>query len=395
MPWKLTGKSEVRRGFIEACWERKLRFGEVCRCFGISRQCGYKWLRRAQESGWSTKVQLTERSHRTQAADRLQQRWGRRVLALRRQYRFAGADQLRWYLEQKYRLGPWPGVRTITRWLQAAGVTRRRRRRARPGPRIDRRRRVALQPNDVWTIDFKGWFYTRDGQRVLALTVRDGATGFLLLVRDMAGSAERHVRKVLIRLFRRYGLPRVIHSDNGPPFGGEGPRGWSALAAWWVRLGIDVEYGRPGRPQDNAAHEQMHKLLKEQTTKPAAPTRAAQQRRFDRWRIRYNHHRPHRTLGMHPPGSLYRPSPSQVQLQRWTYPAHYELKRTDPRGRIHWRHQPRQIGRAFARQIVALKRIGPDAVAVYFGVHLLGELHASDCTGIRAVRVRSHDRRGG
>ena len=395
MPWKFTGKREARRGFVEACWKRKTSFVEVCRSFGISRQCGYKWLRRAQAKGWSTKVQLADRSHRTGAADRLQQRWGRRVLALRRQHPFAGADQLRWYLEQEYPLGPWPGTRTITDWLQAAGLTRRRRRRARPGPQVDRRRRVALHSNDVWTIDFKGWFHTRDRQRVLALTVRDGATGFLLLVRDMEGTTDQHVRKVLIRLFRRYGLPRVIRSDNGPPFGGEGPRGWSSLAVWWVRLGIEVEYGRPGCPQDNAAHEQMHRVLKQQTAKPAAPTRAAQQRRFDRWRSKYNYHRPHRALGMRPPGSLYCPRPSQVQLQSWTYPADCDLKRTDSRGRIHWRNQPRQIGRAFARQIVALKSIGADAVAVYFGTHLLGELHASDCTGIRAARVHIQDRRGG
>ncbi len=340
-------------------------------------------------------MQLAERSHRTQVSARLRQRWSHRVLALRSHYRFAGADQLRWYLEQKYRLGPWPGVRTITRWLQAAGLTRRRRRRARPGPRVERQRRVARHANDVWTIDFKGWFYTRDRQRVFALTVRDSATGFVLLVRDLERPTERHVRKALIKLFRRYGLPRAIRSDNGPPFGGEGPRGWSSLAVWWVRLGIDVEYGRPGCPQDNAEHEQMHQVLQQQTAKPAAPTRAAQQRRFDRWRIRYNYHRPHQALGMRPPACFYRPSPRHVQWQRWTYSADCELKRTDPRGRIHWRNQPRQIGRAFARQIVALKRIDADVVAVYFGPHLLGELHATDGTGIRAVRVHTHAGRGG
>jgi len=295
MPWKPIGKSDVRRAFVEACWKQKTSVAEACRCFGISRQCGHKWLRRAQEEGWSTKVQLADRSHRTRAAERLQQRWGSRVLALRRRHPYAGADQLRWYLELQYPLGPWPGVRTITDWLQGAGLTRPRRRRALPGPQIERLRSVALRPNDVWTIDFKGWFYTRDRQRVLALTVRDGATGFLLLVRDMKGATDRHVRKVLIKLFRRYGLPRVMRSDNGPPFGGEGPRGWSSLAVWLVGLGVEVEYGRPGCPGDNAAHEQMHQVLKRETTKPAAPTRAAQQRRFDRWRNKSNHHRPHKT----------------------------------------------------------------------------------------------------
>jgi hypothetical protein len=250
-------------------------------------------------------------------------------------------------------------------------------------------------PNDLWTIDFKGWFYTRDRQRVLALTVRDSATGFVLLVRDLEAMTDRHVRRVLLRLFRRYGVPRAIRTDNGPPFGGDGPRGWSSLAVWWVSLGIEVEYGRPGRPGDNAAHEQMHQVLQQETAKPAAPNRAAQQRRFDRWRTKYNYHRPHQGLGMYPRAAVYLRGSRPVQVQHCTYSADHEIKRADPRGRIHWRNQPRQIGRAFAGQRIALKRINANTAAVYFGPYLLGELHAADCTGIRAVRVHPQRKRGG
>jgi len=357
---------------------------ELCRGCGISRQCGYKWWRRAQQAGghWA------DRSHRPQTATAWAQRWQPRVWALRRRYRFAGAAQLRWYLQRAYPLGPWPGSRTLGRWLQAAGWTRQRRRRAAAGPGLTVVEPVPREPNDVWTADFKGWFRTRDGTRVRALTVRDLATRYVLLTAHLARTDEPAVTTVMRRLFARYGLPRAIRVDNGPPFGGGGPRGWSKLAVRWVCLGIEVLYGRPACPQDNAAHEQMHQVLDQQTATPAAANLAAQQRRFDRWRRRYNHDRPNRALSMQLPAALYRRSERRPTPRTWTYPAHWLQKRTDPRGRIRWHARARLIGEAFACRVVALRPVRAGVVEVYFGPHLLGQLHAADTTAIRAVRIR-------
>jgi putative transposase len=389
MPWKITAKEEARRVFVELWWRGKTNVAAACRRFGISRQCGYRWLERAKEEG---SRRLEDRSHQTKAAAELRRRWLPRVLEIRRKAERPGAAQIRWHLQQRYRLGPWPSVRTIGRWLRDAGLTKQRRRPAPHGPAIERCRRVAEAPNDVWTVDFKGWFCTGDGQRVCALTVRDLASRYVLLVRHLERTSEPHVRAAFTRLFKRYGVPRAIRTDNGPPFGGEGPHGWSTLAVWWVRLGIEVEHSRPACPQDNAEHEQMHGVLKRQTASPAAPTVAAQQRRFDRWRDRYNHQRPHQSLHMHPPASLYCRSPRSLQLQTWTYPADCELKQANARGLIRWRKRSRLIGQAFAHQFLALKPVAPDIVAVHFGSHLLGLLHATDRTAIRAVRSKTAGR---
>ncbi len=384
MPWKTVKKTEARRAFLELYWNSGLSLAKVCRHCGVSRKTGHALVRRAEKEGWI----LRDRSHRTKAAVALHDRWVSRLVAMRRSHPFAGAAKLRWHLQQKFRLGPWPGVRTLGRWLQSAGLTARRQRHPRLGPALLVPSRPALAPNDVWTIDFKGWFRSGDGRRVCPLTARDWACRFVLLVRHMERTTEEEVRHILTRLFRRYGVPRAIRTDNGPPFGGAGPYGWSTLCVWWVQLGIEVVHGRPGCPQDNAAHEQMHQVLQAETAKPAAPTVAAQQRRFDRWREKYNRRRPHESLGMHPPIAVYRPSPRPLQLQQWHYPKDWELKRTDPRGRLSWRNRPRLIGAAFGRQLVALKLIHPDVAEVYFGPHLLGELHAGDHTAIRAVRCR-------
>lgn len=385
MPWKTTDQKQARRQFVAARWSNQESMAALCRRFGISRQCGYEWWRRALTGDALT----TSRPHRTKRAAALVARWQRRVIRLRRYYRFAGAGQLRWYLQRAYPLGPWPAVRTIGRWLAGAGLTCRRRRRAPAGPVLHLPPARAAEPNDVWTVDFKGWFRTADGRRICALTVRDLATRYVLQVLHLERTTERAVAAVMRRLFLRYGLPRAIQVDNGPPFGGYGPYGWSTLTVGWVRLGIAVRYGRPACPQDNAAHEQMHQVLQQQTARPAAGSGPAQQRRFERWRRRYNQDRPHQALGMQLPAALYRPSPRRPVTLIWRYPAHWILKTTDLRGRIRWAGRARLIGQAFGRQLIALRPERPGVVSVHFGPHLLGELHAADTTAIRAVRVRS------
>jgi transposase InsO family protein len=386
MPWKTIDRMQARRRFVAARWNDKETMAALCRRFGISRQCGYEWWRRALRG----ETLRSEHSHRTRRAAALATRWQPRLRRMRRRYRFAGADQLRWYLKRDYPLGPWPAARTLGRWLAQAGLTRQRRRRAPKGPTVHQHRRPALAPNDVWTVDFKGWFRTQDGRRVYPLTVRDQASRYVLKVAHLTRTTERAVAPVMRRLFRRHGLPRAIQVDNGPPFGGYGPHGWSTLTVGWIRLGIAVHYGRPACPQDNAAHEQMHGVLHEQTARPAAANPAAQQRRFSRWRRRYNRDRPHRSLAMQLPVAHYRSNPRPLRLQTWTYPRSWILKTTDPRGRIRWAGRSRLIGQAFARQLIALRPHRSDRVSVYFGPHLLGEIHASDTTAIRAVRVRTH-----
>jgi putative transposase len=383
MPWKITDKQTMRRQFVAARWRNKESMAALCRHFGISRQCGYEWWRRAVDGD----PLAADRPHRTERAAQLAARWEGRVRRLRRRYRFAGAGQLWWYLQRAYPLGSWPAVRTIGRWLARAGLTRRRRRPALPGPQVCLPPVSSGGPNETWTVDFKGWFRTADGRRVCALTVRDLATRYVLHVGHLECTTERAVSAVMRRLFHRYGLPRAIQVDNGPPFGGYGPYGWSTLAVGWVRLSIAVRYGRPACPQDNAAHEQLHRVLHEQTASPAAATLPAQQRRFARWRRHYNHDRPHQALGMQVPAALYQPSARRPAPWRWRYPAGCTLKTTDPRGRIRWAGRARLIGQAFGRQLIALRPEQPGVVSVYFGPHLLGHLHASDFTAIRSVRV--------
>lgn len=390
MPWKTSEAEEQRAKFIKERLTGRSSMAELCRRFGISRNCGHKWWRRFCLAG---RAGLAARGRASAKAAGLRRRWDERVRRLRRAHPQWGAPKLQWGLRQKYRPGPWPSVSTIGRWLRQAGLTRRRPARAVRGPRLLLpRSHPADRPNAVWTIDFKGSFYTGDRRRVSPLTVRDLATRCILAARHIR-PAEAAVARLLQRLFKRHGRPQVIRTDNGPPFGSLGPRGWTPLTLRWVRQGIRVEFSRPACPQDNAGHEQMHGILKRATAQPPAANPAAQQRRIDRWRQEYNHRRPHAALGMQPPAKLYAAGPGRAaSIPAWTYPPSCTLTRLDARGRQRWGGRARHIGRAFARQVVGLRARTANLAEVYFGPHLLGTLHRSDLAGLRPVQWRPTQR---
>ena len=192
--------------------------------------------------------------------------------------------------------------------LRAEGLVRpRRRRRLHAAP--SRTLRPAEAPNEVWCIDFKGWFRTADGERCDPLTVTDAYSRYLLACVIVAPRTEQ-VRAAVEQLFARYGLPETIRSDNGPPFAGTG-RGAVCPGCPWAgsRPGIALERIDPGQPQQNGRHERMHKTLKAETTRPPAASKEQQQARFDRFRKDFNEYRPHEALGQQPPAAFYQPSP--------------------------------------------------------------------------------------
>ncbi len=362
--------------------QRKRSFRTICRQHGISRQTGYKWWRRFQRWG---RVGLRERSRRPHRLARCWPgRWRLIVLGLRRGHRHWGAKKLRWALGQRFPRQQLPCARTLARWLPPRSTVARRRR----GPELPSpARRAADRPNAVWTLDFKGWFRTADGARIEPLTVRDLYSRYVLLVRPVAATSDRQVRPVLQGLFRRAGLPQCVRTDNGPPFGGNGALGLSTLSVWLLRLGIAVEFTRPARPQDNGAHEQMHRVLAAETTRPPAPTTSAQHRRFQRWRRRYNRERPHEALGMRVPAALYCPSarPLPRRLPEWTYPRALSCRRVSAGGWISWLGRRRLIGRAFAGERIGLRSLRT-LHTVWLGPHLLGHLHPNDPGGLRPAR---------
>jgi transposase InsO family protein len=269
---------------------------------------------------------------------------------------------------------PWPAPSTAGALLKARGLVTARRRRRPVGPSV-RPMTAMSEPNAVWTIDFKGEFRTRDAVWCYPLTVMDGCTRYLLGCRALAHPRTAPTRAVLEELFREYGLPQRIRSDNGVPFAGPTSLArLSRLSVWWIRLGIVPELIQPGCPAQNGRHERMHRTLKRCTARPPAGNRAAQQRRFVAFRREYNDERPHAALGALTPMMLYVPSGRALPavLPPVRYPGHFAVRRVTPNGGLKWRNRRVNVSTVLVGEDVGLEEIDDGAWAVYFGPIRLG-----------------------
>lgn len=382
MPWKDTSIIGQRWQLVKALLRREHSVSGLCRSLGISRKTAYKWLRRFTEGG---RRELKDHSRRPQRVPlRMRRKWIERIAQARRRYRHWGPKKIQTCLLRQY--GQAPATATIARWLQRLQLTTPRRRRPRKACWIKLAQLTSARaPNQVWTADFKGWFRSGDGQRLEPLTVRDLFSRYVLVVRLLPNQRWQPTQAVFRQLFQRYGLPQVIRTDNGGPFASTGPAGLSRLSAWWTTLGIRVEFIRPGHPEENGAHEQMHRRLKAETARPPAPTRQGQQHRLTGWVKNYNHIRPHEGLGQAVPASKYQksrnPLPRHKRLLK--YPDRWLQRQVRSNGEIKWHGRKRFIGEAFVGQRIGLKPLQPGVQAVYFSTLLIGHLHEADLGAMR------------
>jgi putative transposase len=384
MSWKEMSSVMRRLEFVKLALKAQESMAQLCRRFGISRKRGYKWKARFEREG---RRGLRDRSRRPHRSPRqVTAEWVRRIRQLRRRHWSWGSKKLRARLQREHRGQEVPSVRTVANWLGRMKLNGRRRRSLK-GPRLSRPAlTVARRSNQVWTVDFKGWFRTRDGQRVEPLTVRDLFSRYLLTIRLLRCQNWRSVRRVFLRLFGEKGYPDIIRVDNGQPFGSTGALGLSRLSAWWAALGIRVEFIAPGHPEQNGSHEQMHRVLKAETTQPASRHLRAQQRRTDRWVGVYNQIRPHEALGQRVPAELYRGRPTRPRKVALQYPGGWEVRRVRSNGQIKWRGRKRFIGEPFVGYPIGLKLEGKGRYTVGFAGLRIGELWDADEGGMRPAQ---------
>ncbi|WP_319521096.1 IS481 family transposase, partial [uncultured Desulfosarcina sp.] len=307
MPWKRVDPMDERKRFAceAGCGVKSM--SELCREYGISRKTGYKWLNRFIENGTSGCRDKSRAPHSCphKTSDAVVQR----LLELREMYPYWGPRKLVVLLGREIGQERAPAPSTAGAILARHGLVGKRRRKRRSFGHVrEHHLSTPEKPNDVWAIDYKGWFRTKDGVICHPLTVTDLHSRFVLWCnghrRQKLVFAERDVKI----LFAQYGLPRAIRMDNGSPFGSTGLGGLTRLSLSWVRMNIDLEFIKPGRPQQNGCHERMHKSLKLESAQPPARDLATQQRVFDAWRKRFNEIRPHQGLQDRTPAEFYTPS---------------------------------------------------------------------------------------
>jgi putative transposase len=353
----------LRMEFVERVGKGE-KIAALCREYGVSRTTGHKWAKRFAEKGFEGLEEESRRPRSTPLA--MGEDIVLAVLEARDKHGRWGPRKLRDVLHR--RLGDQtPSERTISRILKRADRVRVRRSR-RPLSVVDRAPKVQAQRcNEVWSVDFKGWWRSSDGERCEPLTVRDAFSRYVLAA-QLCSTKAADVREVFERLFSRHGVPEAIQCDNGTPFVAVRARGGvSTLSAWWMSIGIRLVRSRPGCPQDNGAHERMHADLAADVQRSPAATARDQQRAIDRWRQEFNQVRPHAALSGKTPSEVYKPSERRKPVARpFTYPAGRRVVRVQGHGRISWCGASYFLGAPLKHQLVAIEALDALHIRVWF-----------------------------
>ena len=364
-------------------------FRELCREYGISAKTGYKWRERFIAGGLAG---LNEESRRPRShADALDSDIVCEIVRLKQAHPHWGPRKIHALYQRRHGVIGAPSESSFKRVLERAGFTEKRRMR-RAGETGGLASGVkAERPNDVWSVDFKGWWRDPHGLRVEPLTVRDEFSRMILEVRALEDARTESVRACFERLFAAHGLPGAIRSDNGTPFASaQGLLGLSRLSVWWLALGINLERSRPGCPQDNGAHERMHKDIRRELEAGRA---GRDQAAFDMWKQEFNNERPHESLGMRVPAEVYEPSarayegtPADVDY------GSMQSRRINPTGCTRYEGAEYRISHALRGWSVGMKPIENGTVEVWFSRLLLGHIDPTS-EGFLPVRTDSRKAR--
>lgn len=369
MPWEASTVYEQRVRFVLEVQQGYFTFSESCARYNISRTAGYRWWRRYQELGFEG---LHDRSHRPHHCPHATpEPVERRVVELRKEFGW-GPRKIRKLVLKEF--GRAPARETIGRIFERHDLVSKKRKRPRVAGHPGKPLTPMDAPNAIWTVDFKGEFKMGNGRYCYPLTVQDGFSRFLLACKALHSTRTDLAKPVFIKLFREFGLPAVIRSDNGAPFASIALARLSRLSTWWIRLGIRPETIQPGKPQQNPRHERMHRTLKREATKPPRGNLSAQQRHFNCFRHTFNHIRPHESLDDDTPASWYHASstPYPSVLPSIDYPPHFEVRKVSSNGGIRWHSVWVNISSVLSSELIGFEPIGPALWQVYFGPLTLG-----------------------
>ena len=375
MPWRECKPMDERLRFIARLLEGE-KMAVVCREFGISRVTGYKIYNRYKECGLDALHDRSRRPYRQ--ASRLPFQVERSILGLKREYPNWGAPKIRDKLIRQYPMIKPPAISTVHAVLDRNGLVKRRKRRR------HKAKGTALSPaheaNGLWCADYKGEFKLGNRRYCYPLTISDFSSRYLLACEAMTSTKSDFAFAAFERVFKEFGLPRAIRTDNGTPFASPNALfGLSKLSVWWLRLGIHIQRIKPGNPQQNGRHERMHLTLKKEATKPASFNLLQQQERFDAFVEIYNNERPHQALSGAYPGDLYTPSARPYEPPpEPDYPFHDRTVRVTRCGRICIGKRKINLSQVFAGQILGITEVDDRIWLVSFMNYDLGFFDANE-----------------
>ena len=374
MPWKETRAMDQRVQFIGDWQKGRFKKVELCRVYGISRVTADKWIERYEAEGVEG---LKERSRRPHGHPWTTSREvEERIVGMKLRHQSFGPKKVMDRLRAVEPGRRWPADSTAGEILKRAGLVkaRERRRHIPPDPRALVESRG---PGQSWSADFKGDFRLGDGRRCYPLTITDNYSRYVLQCRGLSRPTTQAVKPWFEWVFREYGLPKTLRTDNGPPFASMAVGGISQLSKWWIRLGIRPERIRPATPSENGRHERMHRSLKAAAIAPAAPSLGAQQRRFDAFVQEFNWERSHEALDRRTPATVHQPSPRSfpVKLPEVQYDSGVTVRRVRHNGEFKWCGHLIYLSEVLAQEPIALVPVDNERWEIRYSFHLLGTLN--------------------
>ncbi len=375
MPWKEVNIMKLKLAFIEKSFQKGVNFTELCTEYGISTKTGYKWKERFYEEGLSG---LQEKSRKPLSSpNQLSEEIICEIIRIKQTKQNWGPKKIRSVYVRNHPDNKIPSLSTVERILKKAGFVELRKRRRHIHPERIQNRVAPKKPNDIWTVDFKGWWYTSEQERCEPLTVRDDYSKYILSIAILQKGDISSVKFEFDRLFKQYGLPSMIKSDNGPPFAStQGLLGLTRLSAWWLSLGIKLDRIDPGSPYQNGAHERMHLDMKKELENKISGSLKLHQAVFNEWRKEFNEERPHESLGMKTPAMVYIKSVRSYDgIADWVvYPKGYISRKVNNRGYIYYKGRRVFITNALDGYHIGLKSKSKAFMDVWFENNLIGSM---------------------
>jgi transposase InsO family protein len=379
MPWKETDAMDQKEQFIQEMLQNNKPFKHLCSEYGISEKTGYKWKNRFLEEG---KLGLLELSRTPKnSPNSLPEDTVISLINLKHAHPAWGAKKILAIYEKTHREDI-PSLSSVNRVLNKANLVKKRK--VRKVETSSNRLRQLILPkaaNDVWAIDFKGWWKS-DGEICEPLTVRDLHSRYILEIKLMESKTSAAVRSVLTGLFRKYGLPKVIRSDNGTPFtASHAILTLTDLSAWWITLGITPDRIEKGKPGQNGSLERMHADIANEIEGKVAGGRRQNQAVLDEWREEYNHVRPNEAIGMKTPTELYNISERKYNgdFDDLEYPPGYLPRKVFSNGTISAFGIRASLSYSLRGLTIGLKEIESGKYHVFLADFLLGILDLSLC----------------
>jgi len=372
MPWKEQTTMEQKIEFVCEWRTGKYTITELCKSFEISRPTAYKLIKRFEKEGYEglREQSRTPRRHPNATKEIIVEG----IIKLKKKHPRWGAKKIRVLLFNDYTKKDIPSVVTVHNILKRHGFVcpQKRMRRVKPVyPIFDPK-----ECNEVWSADYKGKFLMGNKIYCHPLTIADSKSRYLFTAKGHYRETLKAAKTEFTKVFRKYGIPQQLHTDNGSPFGSvRSIQRFTQLSYWFIELGIMPVFSDPAHPEQNGRHERMHRDLKAACAKPSAFDLKSQQRRLNHFVKEYNHIRPHESLGMKTPAVIHDFStrPYLERIPQFDYNTKYKVLKVTKNGSIRWKsYYWVYISAALMGKHVGIEELGNGIWRVYYRNVFLG-----------------------